>query len=304
MIMMYISVFPIAISIRRTNVYEERSLGIEEIADEDDGDFDKLNTVSYMGNHLRRQLSFDIWYVFAGLFVLAISEAGSIERGDINLFGILFEVISAYGTVGLSLGFPNLNASMSGGFSTLGKLVIIAMQIRGRHRGLPYGLDRAIMLPSEEHVHDETHEMPALSRVATGFSAGTNPYGLQRRTTVMMQRRPTTANSGPTPLRRMPTTMAEVRTVGTGIRRTMTRSMTSMLMPGPAPPPARPRSSGLGARSFDRATIFEDQQQQAGDGMGPQGLMSPMSPRTRRPSQGMGGGSIYTRGGDVASPRP
>jgi Trk-type K+ transport system membrane component len=28
MIMMYISVFPVAISIRRTNVYEERSLGI------------------------------------------------------------------------------------------------------------------------------------------------------------------------------------------------------------------------------------------------------------------------------------
>ncbi len=28
MIMMYISVFPIAISVRRTNVYEEKSLGI------------------------------------------------------------------------------------------------------------------------------------------------------------------------------------------------------------------------------------------------------------------------------------
>lgn len=28
MIMMYISIFPVAISIRRTNVYEEQSLGI------------------------------------------------------------------------------------------------------------------------------------------------------------------------------------------------------------------------------------------------------------------------------------
>jgi len=35
LVMMYISVFPVAISIRRTNVYEEKSLGIY-VADEED----------------------------------------------------------------------------------------------------------------------------------------------------------------------------------------------------------------------------------------------------------------------------
>lgn len=40
--------------------------------------------------------------------------------------------------------------SLSGMFSTFGKLVICAMMIRGRHRGLPYMLDRAIMLPDEQ----------------------------------------------------------------------------------------------------------------------------------------------------------
>ena len=34
-------------------------------------------------------------------------------------------------------------------FRVISKLIIIAMQIRGRHRGLPYALDRAILLPSE-----------------------------------------------------------------------------------------------------------------------------------------------------------
>ena len=34
MVMMYISVFPVAISIRRTNVYEEKSLGIYAPEDE------------------------------------------------------------------------------------------------------------------------------------------------------------------------------------------------------------------------------------------------------------------------------
>src|SRR5204863_4936988 len=60
LIMMYISVFPIAISIRRTNVYEEKSLGIYPGDDEDD---DSKNP-SYIGAHLRRQLSFDLWYIF------------------------------------------------------------------------------------------------------------------------------------------------------------------------------------------------------------------------------------------------
>jgi len=66
-----------------------------------------------------------------------------------TLFSVLFECVSAYGTVGLSLGYPGLNTSFSGEFHVLSKLVIIAMQIRGRHRGLPYALDKAILLPSE-----------------------------------------------------------------------------------------------------------------------------------------------------------
>jgi len=65
--------------------------------------------------------------------------------------------VSAYGTVGLSLGYPTINASFSAEFSTLSKLIIIAMEIRGRHRGLPYALDRAILLPSED-LHKQEHE--------------------------------------------------------------------------------------------------------------------------------------------------
>ena len=40
------------------------------------------------------------------------------------------------------------------------------MEIRGRHRGLPYALDRAILLPSED-LHQKEHEEDArrLSRM-------------------------------------------------------------------------------------------------------------------------------------------
>lgn len=35
-------------------------------------------------------------------------------------------------------------------FGTFGKVVICLMMVRGRHRGLPYALDRAIMLPNQQ----------------------------------------------------------------------------------------------------------------------------------------------------------
>ena len=149
MIMMYISVFPIAISMRRTNVYEEKSLGIYSSMDEDT---DNDKEPSYVGAHLRKQLSFDLWYIFLGLFIIAIAEGHRLENTNefaFTLFSVLFEIVSAYGTVGLSLGYPNSNTSFSGQFGVISKLVIIAMQIRGRHRGLPYQLDRAVLLPSD-----------------------------------------------------------------------------------------------------------------------------------------------------------
>ena len=33
---------------------------------------------SYLGSHLRRQLSFDLWYVFLGFFIIAVSEGSRI----------------------------------------------------------------------------------------------------------------------------------------------------------------------------------------------------------------------------------
>jgi hypothetical protein len=58
------------------------------------------------------------------------------------------------GNVGLSLGHPSVMTSLCGQFSTFAKLVICAMMIRGRHRGLPYALDRAVMLPGESSRRD------------------------------------------------------------------------------------------------------------------------------------------------------
>lgn len=163
---MYISVFPIAISVRRTNVYEEKSLGVYgSLAEEDEDEREP----SYVGAHFRRQLSFDLWYIFLGLFLIALAEGRRLRNTNdyaFTMFSCLFEIVSAYCTVGLSLGYPNVNASFASEFNNISKLIITAMQIRGRHRGLPYELDRAILLPSE-HLHkgeDEDAARRALQR--------------------------------------------------------------------------------------------------------------------------------------------
>jgi hypothetical protein len=169
--MMYISVLPIAISVRRTNVYEEKALGIYGSPSEENED---ATEPSYVGAHVRRQLSFDLWYIFLGLFIISIAEGSRLQSGDpaFTMFSVLFEIVSAYGTVGLSLGYPGIDASLSAEFSVISKLVIIAMQIRGRHRGLPYALDRAILLPSE-HLHEKENN-DAIQRVRRRSSSMTN----------------------------------------------------------------------------------------------------------------------------------
>lgn len=178
MIMMYISVLPLAISIRRTNVYEEQSLGVylDDEPEESDDSSSGKGPGSYIAMHLRRQLSFDLWFIFLGLFIICICENSRLQGGDYNfqVFQILFEIVSAYGTVGLSLGYPNYNPSFTGKFTTLSKLVIIAMLIRGRHRGLPYSIDRAVILNSDNmKQRDELQAYRTMRRTQTMASKST-----------------------------------------------------------------------------------------------------------------------------------
>ncbi|KAE8348979.1 cation transporter [Aspergillus coremiiformis] len=155
LVMMYISIYPIAISVRASNTYEERSLGMFSNEGEE---VDESNASKYILSHLRNQLSFDLWYIFLGIFCLCIAESNRImdpSEPGLTVFAIFFEVVSAYGNVGLSLGYPTVMTSLSGQLSTFSKVVVSLMMIRGRHRGLPYQLDRAILLPRERLVDDQ-----------------------------------------------------------------------------------------------------------------------------------------------------
>ncbi|GAW07737.1 hypothetical protein LENED_009748 [Lentinula edodes] len=159
-VMMYIAIYPVALSIRSTNVYEERSLGVFEAqpeeVEEEPTDFGNLGPRQrvgrYIGWHLRRQLSIDIWWLVWGVFLIAIIERDNLLNDDLkwfDLFRVLFELVSAFGGIGLSLGIPTENYSFVGAMRPLSKLVVIVIMVRGRHRGLPVAVDRAVMLPEE-----------------------------------------------------------------------------------------------------------------------------------------------------------
>ncbi|KAL4921682.1 cation transport protein-domain-containing protein [Aspergillus aurantiobrunneus] len=154
LVMMYIAIFPIAITVRASNIYEEKALGIYSTEAETDENSGK----SYILTHMRNQLSFDLWYIFLGIFCICVAESKRImnpTEPGFSVFSIFFEAVSAYGNVGLSLGYPGASTSFSAQFSTFSKLVVCALMIRGRHRGLPSQLDRAVLLPSERLVEDD-----------------------------------------------------------------------------------------------------------------------------------------------------
>ncbi|KAL8923833.1 MAG: hypothetical protein Q9208_004394 [Pyrenodesmia sp. 3 TL-2023] len=202
-IMMYISVYPVVITMRNSNVYEERSLGIYTEEPKDDvpnangaqlqpvqspssrkdafiTGLKRRMTVTPAANsksattethgyfvrqQLRGQLAHDLWWVVLAILFITIIETSSFERDPVNysVFNIIFEVISAYGTVGLSVGLPNVAYSFSGGWHILSKLILCAVMIRGRHRGLPVAIDRAVLLPGEHLAAAE--EQDALIRM-------------------------------------------------------------------------------------------------------------------------------------------
>ena len=170
-IMMYISVYPVVITMRNSNVYEERSLGIYA-DDPQETRGEKLMDTSLFGRikrtltnqgrptesrgyfvrqQLRGQLAHDLWWIVLAVLFIMITETSNFERDPVSysVFNVVFEVISAYGCVGISVGLPNAAYSFCGGWHKVSKLILCAVMLRGRHRGLPVAIDRAVLLPGE-----------------------------------------------------------------------------------------------------------------------------------------------------------
>ena len=72
------------------------------------------------------------------------------DPATFSVFNVAFEIVSGYGCVGISVGLPNEAYSFCGSWHVTSKLILCAVMIRGRHRGLPVAIDKAVLLPGEK----------------------------------------------------------------------------------------------------------------------------------------------------------
>ncbi|EEB89930.1 hypothetical protein MPER_11924 [Moniliophthora perniciosa FA553] len=134
------------VSIRRHDVYclftryEEQSLGVFEQPPEDEDEEPQSQDLKglavgqrvhrYLGWHLKKQTTVDIWWLVWGVFIITIIERNNLIDPDkkwFDLFRVLFELVSAFGGIGLSLGVPYDNFSFVGAMRPLSKLVVIVI---------------------------------------------------------------------------------------------------------------------------------------------------------------------------------
>ncbi|KAI1000517.1 hypothetical protein K3495_g7675 [Podosphaera aphanis] len=177
-LMMYISAFPVTIAMRNSNVYEERSLGIyasdtvKPIDPEKNDDFSDFpsrqrDRLYFVQEQLRRQLGHDMWFLVISTLVIICIESGNFERDPrtFAIFNVIFEIVSAYGCVGFSVGLPDRSYSFCGAWHVLSRLILCAVMLRGRHRGLPFAIDKAIQLPSDKTdiAEEQDHQIRYVS---------------------------------------------------------------------------------------------------------------------------------------------
>ncbi|GKZ78059.1 hypothetical protein AnigIFM56816_001184 [Aspergillus niger] len=202
-LMMYVSAYPVLVTMRNTNVYEERSLGIYAHDNTDDETEEKASPnmlIQLVRHHLlgrqdastpeasrsyfvhqqlRSQLSHDLWWIALAVFLIAIAESGNYSRMPVaySTLNIIFEVVSAYGCVGISVGFPSSNASFCSSWHTISKLILAAVMLRGRHRGLPVAIDRAVMLPNESLEWAEEEDAAMRREQSRAWGSDKMPVG-------------------------------------------------------------------------------------------------------------------------------
>ncbi|KPK70457.1 hypothetical protein AMJ71_05005 [candidate division TA06 bacterium SM1_40] len=81
-----------------------------------------------------------------GVGALCISERGALQQK--GLIGVLFEEVSAFGTVGLSLGsFSQNSCSLARDFTSFGKVILVLTMVAGRVGPLTLGMAMAQMRP-------------------------------------------------------------------------------------------------------------------------------------------------------------
>ncbi|KAJ6036279.1 hypothetical protein N7540_000558 [Penicillium herquei] len=145
-LMMYLSAFPVSAAIRSTELVKR--LQMTEIISKDDSTskssytdntyISRLARGRFIYQQIRSQFSHDIWWLSLTIIVITIAESDHFKSEPIpfSTFNIIFEVVSAYSCVGASIGYPGKTYSFCGRWHTFSKLLLVAVSLKGRLRGV------------------------------------------------------------------------------------------------------------------------------------------------------------------------
>jgi Trk-type K+ transport system membrane component len=101
----------------------------------------------------------NMWLVLV-ILLICLAEEGRVHS-DVNFtfFKIVFEVVSAFGNVGLSLGHPTVSVSFCGVFTPFSKMLILMTMILGRHRGFRGSMEDQDYLLEIQDLDEEKDRM-------------------------------------------------------------------------------------------------------------------------------------------------
>jgi len=177
MVWMYIAASPTVVIMRKSAHQNEEGEfnGMSEIDiqgrhegldDSDGGRVEERQTVKYQA---RRYFLQDSVYLMILVFLILVLEKDNLLNakkhasvtdiyGDFGFFKIIFDVISAYGTVGFSLGFKDANYSFSGALTEYSQLAICVVMFLGRIRGLPDSIDSSVTSYRKNYNDEDARE--------------------------------------------------------------------------------------------------------------------------------------------------
>jgi len=165
-VMMYLATTPTVVTMRFSAVAGTRGQTELDITGRVEGvDEEIIKGDSSLKAQARRYLTQDVTYLTLVIFFICCLEKDQFVRsakdispdsdgiyGDFTFFKVVFELASAYGTCGLSLGYQNQTASFSGMWCTTSQMLLVGVMILGRLRGLPDSIDPSVRVAMSDQV--------------------------------------------------------------------------------------------------------------------------------------------------------
>ncbi|KAI5840287.1 cation transport protein-domain-containing protein [Morchella snyderi] len=140
LVMMYISSFPICVASSYEGGYRPDPESAGKVRPRS-----QESRRQFLRRQIRRTFTVDdFWMLFFIIWVIATIETPHFDADPVSysIFNITFEVISAYGCVGVSMGHPDMSTSMSGALRGGSQLVLCIVMLLGRTREARKGVWR------------------------------------------------------------------------------------------------------------------------------------------------------------------